>query len=279
MEEYRTIRGTAAGEYEEKKSRFLAVAAHVESEAEAVAFLEQVRAANRTARHNVYAYKLREGSRERYSDDGEPAKTAGTPVLEVIGHSGLTDLIVVVTRYFGGILLGTGGLVRAYTTAANRTARHNVYAYKLREGSRERYSDDGEPAKTAGTPVLEVIGHSGLTDLIVVVTRYFGGILLGTGGLVRAYTTAASRALDAAEKVTVQPVVKLSTMVEYPLYERVDLLVAAAGGRMEAPVFTDKVALTWQMRAGTEAPLLEQLRELTRGRGRVEVSEPFYGAV
>ena len=137
----------------------------------------------------------------------------------------------------------------------------------------------GRAAKTAGTPVLEVIGHSGLTDLIVVVTRYFGGILLGTGGLVRAYTTAASRALDAAEKVTVQPVVKLSTMVEYPLYERVDLLVAAAGGRMEAPVFTDKVALTWQMRAGTEAPLLEQLRELTRGRGCVEVSEPFYGAV
>ena len=123
------------------------------------------------------------------------------------------------------------------------------------------------PAKTAGTPVLEVIVHSGLTDLIVVVTRYFGGILLGTGGLVRAYTTAASRALDAAEKVTVQPVVKLSTMVEYPLYERVDLLVAAAGGRMEAPVFTDKVALTWQMRRAPRRPLLEQLRELTRGPG------------
>ena len=109
MEEYRTIRGTASGEYEEKKSRFIAAAAHVETEAEAVAFLEQIRAANRTARHNVYAYKLRAGNRERYSDDGEPAKTAGTPVLEVIGHSGLTDLIVVVTRYFGGILLGTGG--------------------------------------------------------------------------------------------------------------------------------------------------------------------------
>ena len=82
----------------------------------AVAFLEQVRAANRTARHNVYAYRLREGNRERYSDDGEPAKTAGTPALEVLQHSGLTDLIVVVTRYFGGVLLGTGGLVRAYTT-------------------------------------------------------------------------------------------------------------------------------------------------------------------
>ena len=212
LEEYRTIRGTAAGEYEEKKSRFLAAAAHVESEEELWfsqryrAFLEQVR-------------------------------------------------------------------------AANRTARHNVYAYKLREGSRERYSDDGEPAKTAGTPVLEVIGHSGLTDLIIVVTRYFGGILLGTGGLVRAYTTAASRALDSAEQVTVQPVVRLATTVDYPLYERVNLLVAAAGGRMEDPVFTDRVALAWQMRAGTEGPLLEQLRELTRGQGRVEVSEPFYGAV
>ena len=90
------------------------------SEEKAVAFLEQVRAANRTARHNVYAYRLREGNRERYSDDGEPAKTAGTPALEVLQHSGLTDLVVVITRYFGGVLLGTGGLVRAYTTATAR---------------------------------------------------------------------------------------------------------------------------------------------------------------
>ena len=109
MEDYRTIRGTAIGEYEEKKSRFIAQLSFADSEEKAVAFLEQVRAANRTARHNVYAYRLREGSRERYSDDGEPAKTAGTPALEVLQHSGLTDLIVVVTRYFGGVLLGTGG--------------------------------------------------------------------------------------------------------------------------------------------------------------------------
>ena len=81
--------------------------------------LEHVRAANRTARHTVYAYVLRQGGRTRYSDDGEPAKTAGTPVLEAIGHAGLSDVIVVVTRYFGGILLGTGGLVRAYTAAAS----------------------------------------------------------------------------------------------------------------------------------------------------------------
>ena len=206
MEAYRTIRGTSTGEYEEKKSRFIAAAAHVESEAEAVAFLEQIR-------------------------------------------------------------------------AANRTARHNVYAYKLRAGNRERYSDDGEPAKTAGTPVLEVIGHSGLTDLIVVVTRYFGGILLGTGGLVRAYTTAASSALAAADQVTVQPVIRLTTTVDYSLYERMTLLIGAAGGKLADPVFADRVSLEWQMRAGTQAPLLEQLRELTRGQGRVEVSEPFYGPI
>ena len=108
MEDYRTVRGTATGEYEEKKSRFIAQLSFADSEEAAVAFLEQVRAANRTARHNVYAYRLRAGNRERYSDDGEPAKTAGTPALEVLQHSGLTDLIVVVTRYFGGVLLGTG---------------------------------------------------------------------------------------------------------------------------------------------------------------------------
>ena len=118
MEDYRTIRGTAVGEYEEKKSRFIAQLSFADSEEAAVAFLEQVRAANRTARHNVYAYRLREGSRERYSDDGEPAKTAGTPALEVLQHSGLTDLIVVITRYFGGVLLGAGGLTRAYSQGA-----------------------------------------------------------------------------------------------------------------------------------------------------------------
>ena len=112
MEDYRTIHGTATGEYEEKKSRFIAALSFADSEEAAVAFLEQVRAANRTARHNVYAYRLREGNRERYSDDGEPAKTAGTPALEVLQHSGLTDLIVVITRYFGGVLLGAGlGLI------------------------------------------------------------------------------------------------------------------------------------------------------------------------
>ena len=130
MEDYRTIHGTATGEYEEKKSRFIAALSFADSEEAAVAFLEQVRAANRTARHNVYAYRLREGNRERYSDDGEPAKTAGTPALEVLQHSGLTDLIVVVTRYFGGTLLGTGGLVRAYSGAVQEGLKNSVIVEK-----------------------------------------------------------------------------------------------------------------------------------------------------
>ena len=187
MEDYRTIRGTAIGEYEEKKSRFIAQLSFADSEEAAVAFLE-----------------------------------------------------------------------------------------KVREGNRERYSDDGEPAKTAGTPALEVLRHSGLTDLIVVVTRYFGGVLLGTGGLVRAYTTATARALENAEVVTVRSVIELSVTVDYSLYERASLLIQGAGAKLAEPEFTDRVALRWQMPEGTEGPLLEQLRELTRGGANVSVSKPFY---
>ena len=124
MPDYQTIRGISTFEYEEKRSRFIASAAFADTEEAALAHLNRIKAANRTARHNVYAYVLREGGRTRYSDDGEPAKTAGTPVLEAIGHAGLSDVIVVVTRYFGGILLGTGGLVRAYTQAVKEGLAH-----------------------------------------------------------------------------------------------------------------------------------------------------------
>ena len=121
-----------------------------------------------------------------------------------------------------------------------------------------------------------MLQHSGLTDLIVVVTRYFGGVLLGTGGLVRAYTTATARALEAAEVVTVRSVVELEVTVDYSLYERAALLINGAGAKLADPQFTDRVTLCWQMPEGTEPPLLEQLRELTRGAAQVRVSKPFY---
>ena len=131
MKSYKTIEGTAQAEYEEKKSRFIGQVAHVETEEEAVAFLNGIRAANPMARHNVYAYVLRAGNRVRYSEDGEPARTSGLPTLEVIEHAELKDVICVTTRYFGGTLLGTGGLVRAYTKAAQdafSAARTVTYA-------------------------------------------------------------------------------------------------------------------------------------------------------
>ena len=101
-----------------------------------------------------------------------------------------------------------------------RDATHHVYAYLLRRGAVARYSDDGEPQGTAGVPVLNVVKMSGASDLCVVVTRYFGGILLGAGGLVRAYSAAAKRALDAAGIVTMTEFALLSIRCSYSDYQR-----------------------------------------------------------
>lgn len=204
MPDYQTIRGVARYEYEEKRSRFIGTASFADTEEAAQAFLESVRAANRTARHNVYAYVLQNG--------------------------------------------------------------------------RVRYSDDGEPAKTAGTPVLESIQHAGLADVIVVVTRYFGGILLGTGGLVRAYTAAASGALQAAEKVSMRSVVDCTIRVPYPLFETARRMIEQADTRLDEPVFADAVTLHWRMPAGEEGALCGALRELTRGTAEPLVGPAHYDA-
>ena len=117
-EEYCTVKKRGNGEYEEKKSRFLATAQRVTTTEEAAEFIKEIKKTYPDARHHVYAYLLSGGSIARYSDDGEPQGTGGLPVLELIRRSGAEDVCIVVTRYFGGILLGTGGLVRAYSAAA-----------------------------------------------------------------------------------------------------------------------------------------------------------------
>ncbi len=117
-ESYRTVKHIATDEIVEKRSRFIADVKPIETEEEAVAFLEEIKKKYWDARHHVYAYVLEENNIQRYSDDGEPAGTAGVPILEMIKKEGLSNLIVVVTRYFGGILLGTGGLVHAYSKSA-----------------------------------------------------------------------------------------------------------------------------------------------------------------
>ncbi len=115
---YRTVKGAARAELIEKKSRFIATVRPVTAEAEALALLAEMRKEFSDATHNVYAYVLRENNIARFSDDGEPSGTAGMPVMEVLKQEELTDVAVVVTRYFGGTLLGAGGLVRAYSKTA-----------------------------------------------------------------------------------------------------------------------------------------------------------------
>ncbi len=118
MESYITILRHSSCEYEDRKSVFIGEAMPVSTEADALSFIDSVKKRYPDARHHVYAYVLRENSIMRFTDDREPQGTAGMPVLDVIRKNGLTDTVVVVTRYFGGTLLGTGGLVRAYTAAA-----------------------------------------------------------------------------------------------------------------------------------------------------------------
>lgn len=116
--DYKTVLCEASDEFTEKRSRFIGYCKPVSTEEEAAAFIAGIRSKHWDARHNVYAYSLREGNLRRYSDDGEPSGTAGLPVLDVITKNEVYDVCVVVTRYFGGILLGKGGLVRAYAQGA-----------------------------------------------------------------------------------------------------------------------------------------------------------------
>lgn len=119
MNEYKTIDKEAVGELTEKKSRFIATLRPVRTEEEAIAFINEMKKKYWDARHNCSAYIIGEDKPlERCSDDGEPSRTAGMPMLEILKGAGLCNICMVVTRYFGGILLGTGGLVRAYQGAA-----------------------------------------------------------------------------------------------------------------------------------------------------------------
>lgn len=204
---HRTVKGRAQAEIEVKKSRFIGQLAHAETEEDALGFLEEVRAANRMARHNVYAYVLREG--------------------------------------------GAG------------------------DAGRVRYSDDGEPQKTAGMPVLETLQHAGLTDVVCVVTRYFGGTLLGTGGLVRAYTQATQDAIAVAHVVTISRCVDIAITMDYAHFDQMAHLAQACGAKTVDTRYTDNVEMTVRMLAGTERCLLQKTTQLFRGNEHVRVSDPF----
>lgn len=205
MSEYATIAGRCVAEIEEKKSRFIAHLAHVESEDEALAFLEEIRAEHRMARHNVYAYILRgEGASERI-----------------------------------------------------------------------RYSDDGEPQKTAGLPTLQTLQHAGLTDIACVVTRYFGGTLLGTGGLVRAYTQATQAAVSESKRVTVSVCIDITLRIAYPLYDQMVRIAADCSAKTLDTQYADTVTLMLRMLEGTQEPFLAKVTELCHGQEDITISKPL----
>ena len=197
---YRTIAAPAEDEFIEKKSRFIGYIAPVTTEQEAAAFIESVR-----ARH--------------------------------------------------------------------REARHNCYAYRLRQNNLARFSDDGEPSGTAGRPILEVLQREDLTDVCVVVTRYFGGILLGAGGLTRAYAKAAKDALDAAGKARMQPFSVLLLECPYPMFERIKLLIEGHEGRIESSDYGAAVTLTFLLPVQKTADFSAVLTELSGGQMSAEEVE------
>lgn len=138
---YKTIYEQAQDSFVEKKSEFIGHIAPVKTPEEAAAFIELIRSQNRKARHNVYAYILRDKNTTRYCDDGEPQGTGGVPVLDVLKKAGLTDVCVVVTRYFGGVLLGANGLVRAYSQGC-KIAVNAARIMQMHECSRFEFSCD-----------------------------------------------------------------------------------------------------------------------------------------
>lgn len=198
MDSYKTILNYATSEYEDRKSVFIGEASPVSTEEEALLFIERVK--------------------KRYPD-----------------------------------------------------ARHHVYAYVLRENSIMRFSDDREPQGTAGMPVLDIIRKNGCTDTVIVVTRYFGGTLLGTGGLVKAYSSAALMALEAAQVITYAVYRELSVTVNYSDYGKITPILDSSGFRIKDTDFSDSVTLTGSIIAEDGDLLTEKLVETTSGRVKIDI--------
>lgn len=196
---YKTIEGEVAAEIVEKKSRFISHLMHVTTEEEALEYLERIRHENQQARHNVYAYILRSG--------------------------------------------------------------------------RTRYSDDGEPAQTSGMPTYEVLKRSELQDVICVTTRYFGGVLLGTGGLVRAYTEAAKSAIDVANVVVISRCIDAKVQVPYSMYSQMEHLAKNDFVKVISTDFGERVSITFRVMEDRFEDLQQQVRELTRGECEMESSK------
>ncbi len=144
-------------------------------------------------------------------------------------------------------------------------ATHNVSAYIIKDENVKRYSDDGEPQGTAGIPSLDVLEKQGLVDVCVVVTRYFGGIMLGAGGLVRAYSHGAKIAIDAAKVVTMADCIRFSLKLDYNLYGKINYIIPDFNIRTENSEFTDSITLTLLILKERFESFKKQVCEITNG--------------
>jgi uncharacterized YigZ family protein len=161
---------------------------------------------------------------------------------------------------------------------AHKAARHHVYAWVIGDQSEHmRSSDDGEPAGTAGRPLLEAIKSAGLQDVLLVVTRYFGGILLGSGGLTRAYAKTAQMTLDAASKIRKIPANRYALLVDYAQLSKVESLLATKGVSIEDKVFAEQICLICSLPPALLADLAAALADLSDGNLKLrDLGEPTY---
>lgn len=155
-------------------------------------------------------------------------------------------------------------------------ATHNVSAYVLRDNNIQRSSDDGEPSGTAGVPTLDVLLKEGIVDTCVVVTRYFGGTLLGAGGLIRAYSHSSKIAVDAGHIITMAPCKIISVSVDYSFYDRLNILLNEFSANIENSEFTDSVTVIFSIRENTVSLLQDKLTQLSNGKYLLkEIGEKF----
>lgn len=204
MKPYKTLLKAASDEFIVNKSRFIGHGRPCETEAEALAFLAEMRARYKDATHNCYAY--------------------------IIGAN-------------MGVM---------------------------------RYSDDGEPGGTAGMPIIEVMKARGVTNAAVVVTRYFGGVLLGAGGLVRAYTQGAVCALNACGVGVMHPTARYRMQIGYPLLNRMDFFLKDEPAQIEDKAFAENVTYTLSVRCADEAAFLARLANMSDGTAAPERVGEFY---
>lgn len=157
----------------------------------------------------------------------------------------------------------------------HRDARHNVFAYRIANGS-ERFSDDGEPSGTAGVPILNILRGENIENVLVVVTRYFGGILLGTGGLVRAYSSAAKEAILAIKKVEMKLCSEYELLIDYSYYDILNHYINKNNVVVKNTGYNEKICINIIVEKSKEEKLLAEIRDITDRSVILEVKDTYY---